>query len=214
MKKKTIQHVKNKYSTSKSNNTPSTKKHFPKSTKIPRNSHNYPTRYNIDNLKLCESTYICHSKYPTNKVNRLTKRVSKLDSFLKQQMAQSVWDPTLQKMMEHKDLINKSPESKLIWDTSYANELGRLSQGIRNIKGTDCIKFIKNSEVPRGRKVTYGKLVVDYRPTKSDPNRTRLTVGGNLLDYSGDLYTEVTDIISIKLLLNSVLSYQQKVQNS
>ena len=43
--------------------------------------------------------------------------------------------------------------SKIIWDKSYANELGRLAQGTRDIKGTDCIKFIKYSEVPTGRKV-------------------------------------------------------------
>ena len=47
---------------------------------------------------------------------------------------------------------------------------------------------------------------MDFRPTKSDPNRTRLTVGGNLLEYDGELYTETTDIISINMLLNSVIS--------
>ena len=108
-------------------------------------------------------------------------------------------------MIEFYDLI-KTPKTKQVWNTSLANELGRLSQGIRDIPGTNCVHFIPHTKVPAGRKVTYGKLVVDYRPTKSDPNRTRLTVGGNLLSYDGDLYTETTDIITIKLLLNSVLS--------
>ena len=48
--------------------------------------------------------------------------------------------------------------------------------------------------------------MVDFRLRKSDPNRTRLTVGGNLLSFEGELYTETTDLISIKTSLNSVLS--------
>ena len=108
-------------------------------------------------------------------------------------------------MLEFKDLI-KNEATKTTWNTSYANKLGRLSQGIRSIKGTNCIFFIPHTKVPKGKTVTYGRLVVDYRPTKSDPNRTRLTVGGNVLVFDGDLYTETTDIISVKMLLNSVLS--------
>ena len=108
-------------------------------------------------------------------------------------------------MLEFTNLIN-NPKTKDVWTTSLANELGRLAQGIRNIPGTNTIKFIHKHQVPHNRKVTYARLVVDYRPGKSDPNRTRLTVGGNLLTYEGDLYTETTDIIATKLLLNSVLS--------
>ena len=60
--------------------------------------------------------------------------------------------------------------------------------------------------MPKGRNVTYTRLVVNQRPGKSDPNRTIVTVGGNHLVYVGELYTETTDLIAIKLLLNSVLS--------
>ena len=49
-------------------------------------------------------------------------------------------------------------------------------------------------------------MAVDHRPGKSDPNRTRLTVGGNLLSFEGDLHTETTDSMSIKTSLNSALS--------
>ena len=125
-----------------------------------------------------------------------------MDTFL--QRAYSVWDPEQQKMLEFIDLIKSKNQN--VWTTSLANELGRLAQGIRNIPGTNTIKFIHKNQVPHNRKVTYAQLVVDYRPGKSDPNRTRLTVGGNLLTYEGDLYTETTDIITTKLLLNSVLS--------
>ena len=96
-------------------------------------------------------------------------------------------------MLEFKDLI-KNPKTKDVWNTSNANKLGRLAQGVHNIPGTNCIFFIPHT------KVTYGHLVVDCRPKKSDPNHTQLTVGGNLLTYPGELYTETTDLIIIKLL--------------
>ena len=45
----------------------------------------------------------------------------------------------------------------MIWKRSFANELGQLAQGIRQIKGTNTIHFIPKVEVPFGDKVvTYG----------------------------------------------------------
>ena len=62
------------------------------------------------------------------------------------------------------------------------------------------------SRIPKDRTVTYLKVVVDYRPQKQDPNRVRITVGGNLLSYPGELTTRTADSIRTKLLWNSVLS--------
>jgi len=70
-----------------------------------------------------------------------------------------------------------------VWATSFTIELRRLAQGIRDVEGTNTIMFIKRSQVPTGRKVTYGRLVCDHRPQKKEKNRTRLTVGGDRLDY-------------------------------
>ena len=54
-----------------------------------------------------------------------------------------------------------------IWKRSFANELGQLAQGIRNIKGTDTIHFIPKSKVPFGEKTaTYGKIVCNIKPDK------------------------------------------------
>jgi hypothetical protein len=47
---------------------------------------------------------------------------------------------------------------------------------------------------------------VDYRPQKADPNRVRITVGGNLIDYPGESTTRTADITTAKLLWNSTLS--------
>ena len=80
--------------------------------------------------------------------------------------------------LEYRDLI-KNEKTRTTWNTSFANELGRLANGLKNrIKGTNTIKFIPKANVPSGKTVTYGRIVVDYRTQKSEQNRTRLTVGG------------------------------------
>ena len=56
------------------------------------------------------------------------------------------------------------------------------------------------------RVVTYAKIVADYRSQKSDPNCVRITAGGNLLKYPGELSTKVADFTTSKLLWNSVIS--------
>jgi hypothetical protein len=47
---------------------------------------------------------------------------------------------------------------------------------------------------------------VDYRPQKEEPNRTRLTVGGNLIDYPGDVSTPTADTTTAKMVINSTIS--------
>ena len=92
-------------------------------------------------------------------------------------------------------------------EKASANELGQLSQGIRNIKGTETIHFILKSKVPFDEKiVTYGKTVCDIKPDKEEYCRTRLTVVGNLLDYTGNLSMPTASVTTEKCLLNSVIS--------
>ena len=69
-------------------------------------------------------------------------------------------------------------EDKSIWQMALSNELGRLSQGVRDIKGNDVMDFIPFSHVPKGRIVTYANMVCDIRPLKTEKFRVRLTVGG------------------------------------
>ena len=91
----------------------------------------------------------------------------------------AVIDPETGESLEYRDLL-KRPELKEQWQTSFANEVGRLAQGIRDIKGTNTIHFIPRSEIPadRMKDVTYGRLVVEYKPNKAEKNRSRLTAGG------------------------------------
>ena len=54
-----------------------------------------------------------------------------------------------------------------------------------------------------GHKWTYARIVVDHRPPKEDPNRIRITVGGNLITYKGSTSTRAADLTTSKLLWNS-----------
>ena len=64
-------------------------------------------------------------------------------------------------------------------------------------------------QIPRDRTITYGRIVVDYRSQKADPNRVRITVEGNLIDYPGELTTCSADLTTSKILWNSVLSTER-----
>ena len=121
--------------------------------------------------------------------------------------AGAIIDETTGEKMEYRDLI-KRPELMETWYTSLANELGRLAQGIRDVKGTDTVDFIQLSEIPmdRRKEITYGRIVVAYKPDKIEQARSRLTVGGNLIWYPFDKSAPTSDLPTIKLLWNSVLS--------
>jgi hypothetical protein len=120
--------------------------------------------------------------------------------------ANSVTDPITGEVQEYRHLI-QGP-NKNTWTHSFANELGRLAQGVgtRMLSGTNTINFIPKHQVPLNRKVTYGRIVTSIRPQKTEKNRTRLTVGGDRLDYSGDVSTPTAGLTTAKLLINSTIS--------
>jgi hypothetical protein len=84
--------------------------------------------------------------------------------------------------------------------------LGRICQGIRDIAGTNTAFFVDLTSIPKDRKITYGKLVCDFKPNKTEKHRVRHTVGGDRLDYSGDTATSTADITTFKILINSTFS--------
>lgn len=91
-----------------------------------------------------------------------------------------------------------------------STEIGRLAQGVpgQTSQGTNTIKFIAPSHVPKDKFVTYARIVSDTCPQKEDPSRIRITVGGgNLLHYyDHDTGTPFMDLTTTKLFLNSVIS--------
>jgi hypothetical protein len=138
---------------------------------------------------LPEPTFIPH-RYPTRH----------------RQQANAVIDEITGKELNYKKLIS-NPETKEKWLRSSANEFGRLAQGLKDrVTGTDTIMFIRADQVPKGSTVTYGRFVCDVRPHKDETERTRLTVGGNLINYPYSVSTKTADLTTTKLLFNSVVS--------
>jgi hypothetical protein len=110
--------------------------------------------------------------------------------------------------MKYRQLINH-PDTKIVWNHSSANEFGRLAQGIGGrIKGTDTIRFIRKDQVPTNRlkDVTYGKFVCEMKPNKAEIHRTRLTVGGDKVNYPYEVGTPTAEMLLVKTHINSVIS--------
>ena len=119
----------------------------------------------------------------------------------------AVLDPTTGKLLEYRDLL-KNPKVCNVWYDACSKEFARLCNGRKkdNTKGTNSIRFKKPSQLPPGKKATYLRICANYRPQKSDPYRIRFTVGGNLVNYNGETYTPTSDLITAKILFNSVIS--------
>jgi hypothetical protein len=122
-----------------------------------------------------------------------------------QHQANTFIHPVTGKEMEYSALI-KDPHIQPLWTRGFGNECGRLFQGVQDIPGTDTCFLIGLENIPNDRIITYGKNVCDYKPHKKEKERVRLTVGGDRLDYSGDVATSTTDSTTFKILINSTLS--------
>jgi hypothetical protein len=119
--------------------------------------------------------------------------------------ANAVINPVTGKEMEYSALM-KDPRLQPLWTRDFGNKCGCVFQGIRDIPGTNTCFFTTLKDIPKDRKITYGKIVCDYKPHKQEKERVRLTVGGDKLDYSGDVATSTADITTFKILINSTLS--------
>jgi hypothetical protein len=118
--------------------------------------------------------------------------------------AHAVTDTVNGQQLEYQHLL-LIPDLKPIWERAFANELGRLAQGIRDVIGTNTIEFIFTSKIPRDRTVTYGRLVCDIRPQNTKQHCVRLAVGGDRVDYPGETSTKNADLTTSQCLWNSVI---------
>ena len=73
---------------------------------------------------------------------------------------------------------------------------------------TDTLTFIDKKEIPdeRWKDMTRSRNFCNVRPQKEEVNRTRPTFGGQNLDVPMDCEMPTADLLTIKLLLNSVIS--------
>ena len=110
-------------------------------------------------------------------------------------------------MLEYRQLI-RHPEYPELWGAQHGKVIGRVAQGLPGIiEGTDTIKFITRKDIPadRQRDVTNARIVCSVRPEKADPNRVRITIDRNRINYPGNVNTPTADLLTVKLLINSVI---------
>jgi hypothetical protein len=84
----------------------------------------------------------------------------KIHHWSQQPQANTVIHPITGKEMEYMALM-KDPHLQSLWKRGFGNECGRLFQGTRDIPETDICVFIKLTNIPKDRKITYGKIVCD-----------------------------------------------------
>jgi hypothetical protein len=113
-------------------------------------------------------------------------------------------NPDTGKIAEYRELSECSDGP--IWKESNCEEIGRLAQGYKDVKGTNTIVFINVKDVPRDRTATYLRVVSAMRPEKAKPYRVRWTVGGDKVEYPFEVSTKTADLTTAKLLINSTVS--------
>ena len=139
---------------------------------------------------------------------QLSNILKQKSSNISREVAGAIEDGETGAVLEYQHL-SKHPKYKETWKHSYVNEIGRLVQGIPGqVNGTNTLFFMKKDEVPdkRFRHVTKGQIICDYWEGKAEPNRTRFTIERDKINYPGDCGTPTADLLTVKLLLNSVVS--------
>jgi hypothetical protein len=94
---------------------------------------------------------------------------------------------------------------------AFGKGFGGMCQGNNkiNTKGTDAIFIMDPKDVPsipKNQPPTYAKVVIAYPPPKGNPYQVKITAGGTLINYPGELTTRTSDKTTTKLHWNSVLS--------
>ena len=116
----------------------------------------------------------------------------------------NAFNPDTGELAEYKELSHSSDGD--LWRSANATEIHRLAQGNDTIPGTNTMFFIPVSAIPKGKHATYLRIVCAHRPEKTNPHRIRWTVGSDQVEYFGDVSTKTADIVTAKLLFNSVIS--------
>ena len=70
---------------------------------------------------------------------------------------------------------------------------------------TNLIKFIHPKKNTLSKKSNYCKIVAFIRPLKSEKNRVRVTIGGDRLEYEGNMSTTPATLTTVKTHLNSTM---------
>ncbi len=113
----------------------------------------------------------------------------------------SILDNKTGDLLEYQHL-HKHPKYKEVWRQSFSKEIHRLAIT------TKTISFLTKQEIPQVQQkdITYNRIVCTYHIEKKNLYCTRITMGGNLVNYPDDCGTPTADLMMVKLMLNSIIS--------
>ncbi len=115
--------------------------------------------------------------------------------------ANSILDDKTGDLLEYRHLL-ESPKYKDVRSQSFSKEICQLATM------TKTILFLTKPEIPQAgcKEITYGCIVCTYRSKKRDSYQTRITMGGNLVNYPYNCSTPTANLLTVKLMLNSIIS--------
>jgi hypothetical protein len=105
--------------------------------------------------------------------------------------ANAILDKDTGDLLEYHHLIKHS-KYRNTWSQSFGKEIRCLTTT------AETIFFINKHQILKDRQgdVTYGRIVCDLHEGKKDKHRTRLTMGGNLINYP--VTAELQRLISLQ----------------
>ena len=102
----------------------------------------------------------------------------------------TIWDGTLNKMAAYRNLVKHPyPIVRQRWLTLGESKFGCLFQGYGTTEDMDVLNWINCDHVLHNKNVTYPRYTVNIHPEKPEIHPTRITAGGNQLDYHGNAPT-------------------------
>ena len=73
-------------------------------------------------------------------------------------------------------------------------------------KGNNTIFFIPRGKFPKGKTVTYGRIVAEIKPHKTENHCVCITMVGDILDFGGVTATQCAGLVTTKMLFNITVS--------
>ncbi len=165
--------------------------------------HNKQWMYTTCELSMADTTFMPRALVPFAKTTQAT--------CFEHYASPMVHPFTGETISSYKKLIN-DPATAEVWQTAFGKDFGGMAQGCNKTgqKGTNAMFVMTKAEIASalaaGKKITYANRVVDHRQQKKDPNRIRITAGGNLIQCESELSVRTADINIAKLHWNSVVS--------
>ncbi len=103
-------------------------------------------------------------------------------------------------LLEYWHLLKHS-KYKDVWSQSFGKEIRRLAMA------TKTIAFVTKQQIPQSQRkdIMYGQISCAYHSKKKNPYRTRITMGGNLINYPDDCGPPTADLLTVKLMFNSII---------